>query len=106
MAQPAAWHRWLPCAVAATVVILVLLAARTPPRDLVRFVAYAVWAVILPGTLLYRALRRRPHTFVEDVAMGAAVGLTLELAAWAILSLLDRRAWVGLWPLAVIGPFV
>ena len=99
------WQRWLPFTAAATVVTLVLLAARTPAWDLARFAAYAIWAVVLPGTLLYRALRRRPHTFVEDVAMGAAVGLTLELAAWAVFSALDRRAWVGLWPLAVLGPF-
>ena len=86
-------------------VTVVLLVARTPPGDLARYAAYAAFAVVLPGTLLYRALRRHHHTFVEDVAMGAAVGLTLELAAWAVFSSLDRRAWVWLWPLAVISPF-
>jgi hypothetical protein len=37
--------------------------------------------------------------------MGAAVGLTLELAAWAVFSALGWRAWVWLWPLAIVGPF-
>ena len=104
-ARPPVVWRWLPFAFAATVVTCILLAAQTPVRELARFAAYAGFAVVLPGTLLYRALRRRPHTFVEDVAMGAAVGLTLELAAWAVFSALDLRAWVGLWPLAVIGTF-
>ena len=104
-ARPPAWQRWLPFASAATVVTIIMLAVQTPGTDLARFAVYAVFAVLLPGTLLYRALRRRPHTFVEDVAMGAAVGLTLELAAWTVFSAIDRRAWVWLWPLAVIGPF-
>jgi len=38
--------------------------------------------VVVPGTLVYRALRGPVHTLVEDIAMGAAVGLVLELAAW------------------------
>jgi hypothetical protein len=87
-------------------VALVLLAAETPAGDLARFAVYALLAVLVPGTLLYRALRRRPHTLVEDLAMGAAVGLTLELAAFAVFSILDWRPWVWLWPLAVIGPFL
>jgi hypothetical protein len=104
-ARRTAWQRWLPFASGTLVVTVVLLAADTPALDLARFAAYATLAVIVPGTLVYRALRRRPHTLVEDLAMGAAVGLTLELAALAVFSVLDWRAWVWLWPLAVIAPF-
>ena len=70
-------RRWSPrCSFAA----LILVRAGTSPLDLVRYALYAGLAVILPGTLVYRALRGRPHTLVDDLAMGAAVGLVLELA--------------------------
>ena len=61
---------------------------------------------MLPGTLVYRALRRTPHTLVEDLVMGIAVGLVLELPAWAVASLLDVRGLLWLWPLLVVLPFL
>jgi hypothetical protein len=98
-------HRWLPLAFAVGAVTAVLLSAGTPVLDLVKYAGYAVLAVALPGTLVYRALRRNPRTLVEDLAMGVAVGLCLELAAWACYSALDLRGWVWTWPLAVVVPF-
>ncbi len=83
----------------------ILIRAGTSPVDLVRYALYAGLAVILPGTLLYRALRGRPLTLVDDLAMGAAVGLVLELAGWALFSALDLRPYVWLWPLLVVVPF-
>jgi hypothetical protein len=73
---------------------------------MVRYCAYALWAVILPGTLVYRALRPDPRTLVEDIAMGAAVGLTLELIAWAVFSALDVRFLLPGWPLLVVAAFL
>jgi hypothetical protein len=87
-------------------VAVLLLRAGTSPADLLRYGAYVCLAVLLPGTLVYRALRGRPHTLVEDLAMGAAVGLVLEIAGWAIFSALDLRAVVWLWPALVVVPFV
>jgi hypothetical protein len=103
--RPPAVLRWLPLAFALVAVIGILLAADTSPVDLARYAAYAVLAVALPGTLVYRALRRTPHTLVEDVAMGLAVGLVLEIAGWAAFSAAGRQGWLWLWPLAVVGPF-
>ncbi|MBB5869217.1 hypothetical protein F4553_002596 [Allocatelliglobosispora scoriae] len=99
------WQRWAPLAAAVLAAVVVLLRADTAPLDLLRYAAYAVLAVALPGTLVYRSLRRTPHTFVEDVAMGIAVGLCLEIPAWLAFSLLDLRGWTALWPLAVLVPF-
>jgi hypothetical protein len=98
--------RWSPFAAGLVATLAILLIADTPVLDLARYAAYAVLAVALPGTLLYRSLRRAPHTFVEDVAMGIALGLALELAAWAVFSALDLRAGAWLWPLAVIVPYL
>ena len=63
---------------------------------------YAASPSLLPGTLVYRALRRTPHTLVEDVAMGAAVGLALEMGGWAVFSALGLQGWLWLWPAAVV----
>ncbi|MEJ3745023.1 hypothetical protein WEI85_17220 [Actinomycetes bacterium KLBMP 9797] len=104
-ARPPAVTRWLPFGSALAAVAAILLAADTSPLDLARYAAYATLAVALPGTLVYRALRRTPHTLVEDVAMGLAVGLCLEVAGWAAFSAAGLQAWLWLWPAAVIIPF-
>lgn len=98
--------RWLPLAAGVAYFAAVLAAAGTDPVDLLRYAGYVGYAVLLPGTLVYRALRRRPHTLVEDVAMGAAVGLALELPAWAAFAAADLGGLLWLWPLAVVVPFV
>ncbi|TWH65888.1 hypothetical protein [Micromonospora olivasterospora] len=83
-----------------------LLATGTPALDVARWTGYVLLAVLLPGTLVFRALRRRPHTLVEDLALGAAVGLVLELVGWAAFTAAGRPGWLWLWPLAVLAPFV
>lgn len=98
--------RFAPALVAYLFVAGILLATGTPLVDLVRYTGYVVLGVLLPGTLVFRALRRRPHTLVEELAMGAAVGLVLELAAWAGFTALGAEKWLWLWPLAVVLPFV
>lgn len=98
--------RFAPLAVGYAVVAGTLLATGTPAVDLARFTGYALLAVLLPGTLVYRALRSRPHTLVEDLAVGAAVGLVLELAGWAVCTGLGVPGWTWLWPLAVVVPFL
>ncbi|WDZ84621.1 hypothetical protein [Micromonospora cathayae] len=98
--------RFAPLAVGFAFVAVTLLATGTPAVDLARFTGYASLAVLLPGTLVYRALRSRPHTLVEDLAVGAAVGLVLELAGWAVFVGLGVPGWLWLWPLAVVGPFL
>ncbi|SCG61396.1 hypothetical protein [Micromonospora inositola] len=97
--------RFAPALAGYAAVAAVLLTTGTPAPDLGRWTAYALLAVLLPGTLVFRALRRRPHTLVEDLAMGAAVGLVLELTAWAAFTAVGAPGWLRLWPLAVLAPF-
>ncbi|MBF9132557.1 hypothetical protein I0C86_26920 [Plantactinospora sp. S1510] len=104
-ASVGALRRWSPLVVGVGYFAVVLLAADTPPLDLVRYAGYVLLALILPGTLVYRALRRRPHTLVEDVAMGAAVGLVLELPAWAGYAVLGLGDWLWTWPAAIVAVF-
>src|SRR5262245_22979639 len=97
--------RWAPLFTTVLFVSALLVRAGTDPLDLLRYAAYVIFAVIMPGTLVYRLLRRTPHTLVEDLAMGAAIGLCLELGAWALFSVLDLRSFVWLWPALVAVPF-
>lgn len=97
--------RWAPLTVVVAFAAVLLLRAGTEPLDLVRYALYATLAVLLPGTLVYRCLRGPAATLVEDLALGAAVGLVLELAGFAVFSVLNLRGWVFLWPLLVMIPF-
>ncbi|MDG4832473.1 hypothetical protein O7627_24650 [Solwaraspora sp. WMMD1047] len=103
--RPRPLWRWLPLVAGVGYFVVVLLAADTAPTDLLRYAWYIGFGLLLPGTLVYRALRRQPHTLVEDLAMGAAVGLVLELPAWAVFAALDRPGWLWLWPLAIVAVF-
>ncbi|WP_433827971.1 hypothetical protein ACQP2E_00795 [Actinoplanes sp. CA-015351] len=103
--QVAALWRWLPAAVGLVAFVVILLVTGTPVLDVLRYAGYVAYAVVLPGTLVYRLLRRTPHTLVEDLAFGAAVGLAMELVAWAVYSYLDLRSLIWTWPLLVVAVF-
>ncbi|MFD7901210.1 hypothetical protein ACFV4F_13305 [Kitasatospora sp. NPDC059722] len=98
--------RFLPALAAYALLVALLLASDTSVSDVARYTFYVLWGVLLPGTLVFRALRRRPHTLVEDLAFGAVVGLVLELAAWAVLVGLGLQSAATAWPLAVVVPFL
>ncbi|MFG2981611.1 hypothetical protein ACGFYQ_10180 [Streptomyces sp. NPDC048258] len=102
---PHAFWRFLPAIAAYLLLVSLLLAADTSVGDVARYTFYVLWGVMLPGTLVFRALRRRPHTLVEDLAFGAVTGLVLELAAWAVLVGVGAQSVALAWPLAVVVPF-
>lgn len=94
-----------------TLVVLVtsvaaLMASATPPADVARLLAYVVLGVVLPGTLAHKALRGTLGSWVADLSLGAALGLALELMAWALASLLDVRQLLWLWPVLSLGLLV
>ncbi|GAA3289800.1 hypothetical protein Dvina_04145 [Dactylosporangium vinaceum] len=89
--------RWLPALTVAAAVTVPLLLLKTDISDIAAYGAYAALAVVGPGVLIYRALRRSPHSLVEDLAFGTAVGLVVETAArpvfwaWPILAVILLR---------------
>ncbi|MET8697632.1 hypothetical protein ABZW10_01965 [Kitasatospora sp. NPDC004723] len=97
--------RFLPGVAAYAVLVAALLASDTPVNDIARYTFYAFWGVLLPGTLVFRSLRRRPYTLLEDLAFGAVTGLVLELLAWAVLVGLGLQSVATFWPLVVVLPF-
>jgi hypothetical protein len=97
--------RWAPAGLVTLVTVAALLATGTPVLDVASYAAYLGGAVLLPGTLVYRALRGQPRTLVEDLAAGAATGFALELAAWTLYGAAGLSGWLWSWPLLVVVPF-
>jgi hypothetical protein len=88
---------WLPgvSAVCATAVTLSFFGV--PMASTAVFLGYLLLEIVLPGTLLWRLLRRGGRSFVEDVAAGTALGYAVEVATY-----IPGRA-VGV-PLLVLVP--
>jgi hypothetical protein len=108
-ADTRSWARWLrlwPGALLVAVTVWFTAAAGVPVASIGLYAVAFVWSVIVPGVLVHRALRGRPSTLVSDLALGGATGLVLQLFAWALFTALHVQAWLVLWPLAVVVPFV
>ncbi|MFF5234801.1 hypothetical protein [Dactylosporangium sp. NPDC000521] len=92
---------WLALALAT---VALPLALGTSPLDVALYAGYFAYAVVAPGTLLYRAIRPTPQSLLEDLTYGTVVGLLAETACLAAASLLDLRGWLWAWPLLAIVP--
>jgi hypothetical protein len=82
------------------------MAVDTPATDIARFAAYWSLYLVLPGTLVFRALRGSRGNLPEDIGYGAATGLILEAGAWAAATASDHAAWLRLWPVPVVIAFI
>ena len=98
--------RILPPVFVAALAAAALLWTGTPSLSIARYVLYLFGAVVLPGTLVYRGLRGRPRTLIEDLAIGSALGFALELGAWAICTAFGLQDWLWTWPLLVVAVFI
>ncbi|MBQ1034288.1 hypothetical protein ACX27O_01710 [Micromonospora sp. SD19] len=76
-----------------------------PTLDVARFGAYWVLALVLPGTLVHRALRGSRGNLPEDLGYGAATGLLLEIIAWALAAATGQQSLLRWWPLPVLVAF-
>ncbi len=83
-----------------------LLQTGTPALDIARYAAYWCFGVTLPGLLVARATFGTRGNWPEDLAMGAVTGLVLELACFALWSVLGLQQQLWLWPLLVVVSFV
>jgi hypothetical protein len=102
----AALHRVLPWVLALGVLVAGLLATDTPAADIARYGGYWLFALLVPGTLVHRALRGSRGNLPEDVGYGAVTGLVLELAAWALAAAIGRQHLLWAWPIPVVAAFV
>lgn len=98
--------RYLPAVVAVLACLGLLARYDTPATVTLLYVLYGIVAVALPGTLLWRRVRGPATSFVEDVAVGTAVGLAIQvLLAYALAPLgVSRFSWV--WAVLVLAWFL
>ncbi len=89
--------RWLPAVVTTGLVVAVLHRYGTPVPVSLGYLGYLVLAVTLPGTLLWRLVRGRPVSFVEDVAVGTAVGLSVQVLLAFALAPMHLSTWSWVW---------
>jgi hypothetical protein len=75
----------------------------TPVPVVLGYAGYLVAVATLPGTLVWRAVRGRHESFVEDVAVGTAVGLSAQVVLAFALAPWHASTWAWLCaPLAVV----
>ncbi|MFP5417123.1 MAG: hypothetical protein ACLGHZ_09700, partial [Actinomycetes bacterium] len=85
--------------------VATLLSYGTPGSQVASYGAYWVLGMVLPGTLVSKALLGTRGSWLVDLTLGALTGLMLELFAWAAFVGLDAGAWLRLWPLASLLVF-
>jgi hypothetical protein len=78
----------------------------TPVPAVLAYLGYLLLAVLLPGTLVHKALRGPQDSWLADLTLGAITGLALELGAWAAFTGLGLPHLLWTWPvltLALLG---
>jgi hypothetical protein len=110
-APPVARHRVrvgpaVPWLALAAVVVAGLLATGTPAGDVARYAVYWACCLVLPGTLIFRAVRGSRGNLPEDIGWGATVGLLAELAAWALAAATGLQPLLWAWPMPVVVAFL
>ena len=96
----------LPWLVPAAALILALHDTATPGRYVALYAAYFAVVIVLPGTLVFRALFGSRGNLPEDLGFGAATGLLVLILGWALCAATRQQALLPGWPLLVIAPFL
>ncbi|MBM0231514.1 hypothetical protein JNW91_06345 [Micromonospora sp. STR1_7] len=95
----------MPWLLAVAALLLLWWRGGVPVPDLARYAGYWTFALVLPGTLVHRALRGGRGNLPEDLAHGAATGLLLELVAWASAAATGQQSLLRWWPLPLLVAF-
>jgi hypothetical protein len=101
-----AWVGWVPAGVVAAGSVALLLWTGVGVWDLLRFSAYVLGAIVVPGTLLWRALRGGAGLIAVDLSAGAALGYALEVLAYIPARAVGLPLLVLVCPAAIIASFV
>jgi hypothetical protein len=78
----------------------------TPMPDVAAYTIYWIFTLVLPGTLVHRAMRGSRGNWPEDLGFGAITGLVLELVAWVISAAVGGQAFLRWWPVPVVLLFL
>ncbi len=96
----------LPWLIAGAGILLALHHTGTPDQYTVLYAAYYLIAIVIPGTLTFRALRESRGNLPEDLGLGAVTGLLVMLAGWALCAATHLQVLLPGWPLLVIVVFI
>lgn len=96
----------LPWLLVAVVLAVALWTAETPARDIALYAGYLCLGVVVPGTLVHRAVRGSRGNLPEDLGYGAATGLLVQLLGWALAAAVGLQPVLRYWPLLVMLAFV
>ncbi len=96
----------LPWVFPVVALVLTLLDTGVSGRDIALYAFYFAVDVVLPGTLVYRALRGSRGNVPEDLGLGAATGLLIMLGSWALSAALDKFVLLPWWPTLIVVPFL
>ncbi|GGK55698.1 hypothetical protein Ppa06_11430 [Planomonospora parontospora subsp. parontospora] len=97
---------WLPAVCAVALILTVLGLHGVSARDTAVFGLYLMLGVVLPGTLMIRALWSGRRTLAEELALGAALGYAVEAVAYIAARAAGAPLLVAVWPVAVYGAFL
>ncbi len=93
--------RFVPAAVVVLAVVAVALEGGVAFGDISLYALRLVVAVLLPGVLISRLVRRSPRTGIEDLAVGFAVGTLVQVPVWWLFLKLGLTYWA--WPVIVVA---
>jgi hypothetical protein len=93
-----------PAALVVAVVVVGWLVTGVVAVDVLRFLAYDIAFVAIPGAALLWAVRGPRPTFLVALALGWPLGQALEILAFSATSSLGSRGLLLLYPIAVIIP--
>ncbi|MDQ1654946.1 MAG: hypothetical protein QOD41_29 [Cryptosporangiaceae bacterium] len=82
-----------------------LLVFQTPVIDLVKYAAYVLYAVAVPGVLVWRSLRGAARSLAEDLAAGVTLGFALEILVYIGLRAAGAPILIVVYPAVVIAVF-
>ncbi|WP_067495086.1 hypothetical protein [Actinoplanes sp. TFC3] len=95
----------LPWVLVALAYVFALRHYDTPGLDIAVYSAYLAVGVVAPGTLVYRALRGSRGNLPEDLGLGTATGLFVQLVGWALAAATGLQQVLWCWPLLVLVAF-
>ncbi|WP_433057712.1 hypothetical protein [Dactylosporangium sp. CS-033363] len=97
---------WAPPAALAVLTTAALAYYRVPVPTTATFAAYVALGIVLPGTLIWRAVRGRSGWLVEDLAAGLTVGYAGEVLAYIACRALGVPAATVAWAAGTVAVFL
>jgi len=80
----------------------VLLDTGTRQADVRSYALYWALCLVVPGTLVFKAIRGTAGSWLADLGLGATTGLVCELAAWATAESLGLQGQLRFWPVLTL----